>query len=58
MLFLCVHILGPLVTDSVTDLDKAVIKLWQKYKTYIVEYDVEEVVCLDLWQLMQVFCFI
>ena len=37
VLFLCVHILGPLVTDPITDLDKAVIKLRQKYKTYIVE---------------------
>ncbi|KEH29876.1 hypothetical protein MTR_4g053887 [Medicago truncatula] len=33
---------GPLANNPVTDFDKAVNKLRQKYRSYIVEYDAEE----------------
>ena len=36
-------LLGLLVTNPISDLDKAVNTLRMKYRTYIVEYDVEEV---------------
>jgi len=36
---------GPLVKNPVTDLDKAIIKLRLKYRSYIVEYKID-VVCV------------
>ncbi|RHN51941.1 hypothetical protein MtrunA17_Chr6g0474771 [Medicago truncatula] len=33
---------GPLANNPVTDFEKAVNKLRQKYRSYIVEYDTEE----------------
>jgi len=42
-MFIYVYVLGPLVTTPVTDLDKVVNKLRQKYMTYMVEYVVDDV---------------
>lgn len=41
--FFFFRLVGPLVNNPVTDIDKAVDKLRQKYRSYIVEYDVVEV---------------
>ncbi|AES61602.1 hypothetical protein MTR_1g086460 [Medicago truncatula] len=40
MLF-SIDLVGPLMTDHVTEMDETVTKLQLKYKTYIVEYDTE-----------------
>lgn len=42
-IYACVNASGPLVRNSVTGLDKEVDKLRMKYRSYIVEYDVEDV---------------
>ncbi|AES98553.1 hypothetical protein MtrunA17_Chr5g0429611 [Medicago truncatula] len=45
-IYACVNASGPLVRNSVTDLDKEVDKLRMKYRSYIVEYDVEDGIVL------------
>jgi len=44
MLF-SINLIGPLMTHPVIEMDKTLTKLQLKYKTYIVEYDTEDVIC-------------